>query len=175
MIESLFPVHDEMLGAATFSDCGLYRYRLSRIWSDDLTPRLACFLMLNPSTADAVTPDPTIRKCIGFAKRWGLDGISVVNLFAYRATLPADMRRAADPVGSENDRHVLEAVAAAETVVCAWGPNGTHRGRDRRVLEMIRGICRPVALRLTKDGHPWHPLMAAYSWVPVDFSKGGAR
>lgn len=162
-------------GGAIISNCGQYRYTLARHWSDVARPRIACFVMLNPSTADAMKDDPTIKKCIGFAQRWGLDGISVVNLFAFRATLPADMRRAVDPIGPDNDRYIVEEVNSAERVICAWGPNGTHQGRDKQVLSMVRSRCLPICLKLTKDGHPWHPLMASYGWPIVDFKSGVAN
>ena len=89
-----------MKKGATISECGLYRYSLTRVW-DDVLP-MCIFVMLNPSTADADIDDPTIRRCINFAKREGCGSLMVVNLFAYRATSPADMKAAVDPIGSGN-------------------------------------------------------------------------
>lgn len=164
--------------SAVISDCGGYRYRLARQWSDTLP--IAAFIMLNPSTADASVDDPTIRKCMGFAHRWGMGGIVVGNLFAFRATKPEDMKRAGAPTGPDNWRH-LEAICrqASEPrdlacggivrtqkpgrIICAWGVNGSHQGRDREFLARCRdwGV-RPRALRLTKSGAPEHPLYVPY-------------
>lgn len=107
---------------AIISDCGRYRYQLGRTWSDG---PIARFIMLNPSTADATEDDPTIRRCISFAKREGAGAISVVNLFAFRATKPADMMKATDPIGPENNDHLREWVGHefgfAKLVIAAWG------------------------------------------------------
>lgn len=113
--------------------------------------------MLNPSTADAERDDPTIRRCASFARAWGLGGMTVVNLFALRATDPARLRRARDPIGRDNDRHIAEAAAGADRVVVAWGVHGTLRDRDRAVLALLAGA-RPRCLGLTRGGHPRHPL-----------------
>lgn len=140
--------------AATISPCGLYRYRLSRRWSSGPT---CVFVMLNPSTADARHDDPTIRRCIGFAKREGCGSLVVVNLFAFRATSPADMKAATDPVGLENDEHITRAMVDADgPVIAAWGAHGSYRGRDGhvRLLTDVPLSC----LSLTKSGAPGHPL-----------------
>jgi hypothetical protein len=143
-----------MKNAALFSPCGAYRYRLSRAWADGPT---AAFVMLNPSTADATKDDPTIRRCIGFAKREGCGGLVVVNIFAFRATSPADMRAADDPIGPDNDEHIMDALVDADgPVVAAWGSLGSYRGRDHdvRLLTDVPLWC----LGLTKAGAPRHPL-----------------
>lgn len=142
---------------AHISPCGLYRYRLTREWSD--TAPLP-FVMLNPSTADADLDDPTIRRCMGFARREGAGGIVVVNQFAFRATDPDALRTAADPHGPENDAALAEAAreaaAAGMPIVCAWG---THGGRSNRHITIIQASgVRLVCLGVTKDGHPRHPL-----------------
>ena len=95
-----------MKSDAVISDCGKYRYRLTRKWGYG---RPCGFIMLNPSTADALHDDPTIRRCVGFAKAWGCGALIVVNLFAVRATSPREMMRADDPVGPENKEHVQRA------------------------------------------------------------------
>lgn len=144
----------EASSAALLSDDGLYRYWLTRRWAEG--PR-ALFVMLNPSTADAQVDDPTIRRCVGFAKGCGCGSLVVVNLYAYRATSPADMLAAADPVGPECDRWIE---SWAERVdgprVVAWGANA----RPARVAE-FRYLTQPHefdALGVTKDGQPRHPL-----------------
>lgn len=152
---------------AIISHCETYRYRLWRYWSD--RPPLV-FIMLNPSTADAQQDDPTIRKCIGFAKRYAYGGIEIVNLFAYRATKPAQLRAMGYPVGPENDAHIRTVLTAhaipIDNVICAWGAHANgHRGaqRAREVLSMVRNSgVRPRAIEFTKDGTPAHPLMLPY-------------
>ena len=153
---------------AVISDCLTFRYRLWRLWDDD-KPRVT-FAMLNPSKAAAVLDDPTIRKCVGFAQRLGYGGIEVVNLFAYRATDPADLRRAGFPVGPENDAHILAACTSATDVICAWGANAEHpaaapRARAFRHLLSLRPV-RMLTLATTRAGTPSHPLMLPYSCAP---------
>lgn len=147
-----------MIKDAYISEDDIYRYSLSRDWNEEFPMML--FIMLNPSTADAVVDDPTIRRCIGFAEREDMGGIEVVNLFAFRATDPKDMKSAADPVGPENDTVIRQALMEAETVVCAWGAHGNHQGRSQAVLDLIRGEGhKPLSLGpLTKGGQPRHPL-----------------
>lgn len=154
--------------SAVISDCGLYRYQLRRRWGGG--PSLP-FIMLNPSTADANNDDPTIRRCIGFAKSRNFGGILVVNLFAFRATSPVDMKRATDPVGRDNNIYLLGAMANADIddvpVIAAWGTHGNHRNRANEVMALAD---RPLwCLGTTKDGHPKHPLYvpADAPWVPM--------
>lgn len=157
---------------AEISACGKYRYRLSRRWGDG---PMATFIMLNPSTADAEVDDPTIRKCMGFARRWGMDGIFVGNLFAVRATKPADMMRAEDPVGPENERHLHHmcheagARGTGGVLICAWGANGGHMRQDQTFLGWCESTWQvwPKALRLTSKGMPEHPLYVPYDVTPV--------
>lgn len=150
---------------ACVSACGLYRYWLTRVW-DEALPQV-CWVMLNPSTADATEDDPTVRRCLGFARSWGCGGIAVVNLFAFRATDPRALRRAKAPVGPENDRHIAEQ-AEGRRVVAAWGTGGNYLGRDREVLTLLRVLGRPVeCLRLSAGGHPCHPLYLPASLRPV--------
>ena len=142
---------------AVLSADGLYRYRLWRIW-DDLRP-LMVWVMLNPSTADADVDDPTIRKCMSFAKAHRHGGIIVVNLFAWRATDPKALPTVTDPIGPENDEHIHWAVKAPlmATVVAAWGANKFAAKRAARVKTMIRGYGRPLHC-FRQTATPWHPL-----------------
>jgi hypothetical protein len=157
-------------GDAVISDCGRYRYLLTR--QVGTGARVAVFIMLNPSTADATNDDPTIRRCVGFARRWECGRLAVLNLFAVRATDPADMKRARDPVGPENkvwfDR--ILRTRRLGRVVCAWGVHGAHREQDRAVLGWLEryGI-RPRVLGTTVEGHPRHPLYLPYAAKPVPF------
>lgn len=91
---------------AYFSPCRKYRYSLWREWDATAETKHEGYAMivgLNPSTADEIHDDPTIRKCINFAQAWGYRALCMTNLFAYRATKPNVMRAAAEPVGPEND------------------------------------------------------------------------
>jgi hypothetical protein len=144
---------------AVISGCGLYRYTLHRP-SEVLYPErsTAAFVMLNPSTADATQDDPTIRRCRGFARGWGCAGLTVLNLYALRSTNPAELWKAADPVGPENDDYLRRMAREYGDVVCAWGGNA----KPDRVAAFLR-IMEGAAARLwclgnTKDGSPRHPL-----------------
>ena len=115
---------------------GQYRYLLWRYWGE--AKRLV-WVLLNPSTADARQDDPTIRRCVGFAKGWGYDGIQVVNLFAYRATDPRELKAVVDPVGPRNDEFIERAARGHEMVVVAWGANGGLHGRGATMLRHLQG------------------------------------
>lgn len=153
---------------AYISPCGLYRYSLWRQWAPG--PQVM-FVGLNPSTADATLDDPTIRRCIGFARAWGYGGLMMTNLFAWRATAPRDMMAAADPVGPDNDRVLQIAHAKAAITVAAWGAHGTFLSRHGAVRAMLP---RLHCLRLTKDGHPGHPLYLPASLQPVEWIVSSA-
>jgi hypothetical protein len=154
------------LATATFDASRRYRFRLSRVWDPD-RPRF-CFVMLNPSTADALILDPTVRRCAGFASAWGAGALEVTNVFALRSTNPAALKRIDDPVGPGNDGAILAAALAADQVICAWGTHATHLGRHTAIRELLRGAgIAPAALRLTKQGLPGHPLYLPRSTTPI--------
>lgn len=141
---------------AVFSPCGTWRYLLWRCWSEigHGLPRVA-FVGLNPSTADESVDDPTIRRCIGFAKRWGFGGLTMLNAYAFRATDPADMKRARDPVGPGHDEFLKHAAKAVDAIVAAWGVH-CEPYRAAKVCQLLdRSI---ECLGKTKDGKPKHPL-----------------
>ena len=156
---------------AVLSECGTYRYRLERAWSDD--PR-DVWLMLNPSTADATLDDPTIRRCVGFSRRWGAGGIVVANLYALRATDPAELERHPDPVGPANDAHIADVVQHAwrdgARIVCAWGAHPFAASRALDVAEGLRDML-PVCLGTTRSGAPRHPLYVRADVVPVRWTS----
>lgn len=155
---SVYPPGVHVGRAAQLSADGLYRYGLVRRWG--MGPP-ATFVMLNPSTADAEQDDPTIRRCITFARAMGAGALHVLNLYAYRATKPADLWRAEDPVGPENDsyltRHALACRAQGRPLIAAWG---AHAKPDRvaAVLELPGMAAALTALGVTKAGAPRHPL-----------------
>ncbi len=144
---------------ALIDPTGKYRYFLSRKWAQDRGR--ACFIMLNPSTADAEKDDSTIRRCIWFAKSLGCGSLYVVNLFAFRATNPRELLRTSDPVGPENDKHIKWAVGRSNYIIAAWGvekPNYTRRAAVVRGLLAKEGK-QIHCFGMTKNGCPRHPLM----------------
>ena len=126
--------------------------------------------MLNPSTADAVRDDPTIRRCIAFARAWGYERLTVTNLFAFRTPSPRVLRSADDPIGPENDEYLTRAAAEADGTVCAWGIHGALRSREAEVLGLLQER-RLVHLGLTRDGHPRHPLYVGGATVPLAYEN----
>lgn len=140
--------------SAEFSPCRKYRYSLTRIWDRSLG--LCQFIGLNPSTADEVENDPTVRRCINYAKDWGYGGLIMSNIFAFRATDPKVMKAQADPVGPENDMWLLDDYGRANCTVAAWGTHGSLNNRSAEVIELLSGCFH--CLGLTKHGFPKHPL-----------------
>lgn len=138
--------------SAVLSPCRLSRYELWRQWGDSPT---CVFIGLNPSTADEMNDDPTIRRCIGYAKRWGYGSLCMLNLFAFRATQPKDMMAAKDPLGPDNVDTLLARTAEAGIVIAAWGKDGAFQGWGRQVVKMIPKL---HCLKLNQDGSPAHPL-----------------
>lgn len=180
------PPEKYVASGARISACGRYRYKLWREWRGTHDPKhwrwlgakdgagaelgdplSVLFVMLNPSTADAEVDDATIRKCVGFAKRWRYERMEVVNLFAYRTTSPRDLFAAkasgGDIIGAENQHCTQEMVADAGMIVCAWGGHG--HGHEFHIEE-VRGWLgdKPqYHLGLTRAGHPRHPLYVPYT------------
>lgn len=153
---------------AIFSPCRLYRYRLERdLGAIGATRGAVAFVMLNPSTADATENDPTIRRCIGYARAWGFARLIVGNAYAWRSTDPAGLWTAPDPVGPDNTRHLEQIARDAELVVCAWGANCKPARADAARLAIVRGGRYPHALKLTKAGVPGHPLYLKADLVPL--------
>lgn len=154
---------------AAFSECRRYRYRLWRYWDRSKPP--LCFLMLNPSTADDLSNDPTVERCQRRALAMGYGGLEVVNIFAFRSTDPSALYTLDDPVGPENDRAILDACQLAGMVICAWGNHGRElNGRSAIVRAMLEeaGIA-PFALAVNSSGEPKHPLYVSYEKEPEPF------
>ena len=159
--------------SAVFSKCGLYRYELRRQWAHGET---VCFIGLNPSTADATKDDPTIRRCIRFARDWGCSGLVMVNIFAYKSTKPVSMFEAAKPksilgsggvdiVGSENDDYIHNAIMKSKITIAAWGNHG-----DTAHAQELANKYDLHCLGLNKTGTPKHPLYVKAETVPMPFS-----
>lgn len=171
---------------ARISSCGEFRYLLWREWrgthdpknwrwfgekdgagNEYGEPRTCLFVMLNPSTADGEKDDPTIRRCVGFAKAWKYERLEVVNLFAYRATKPRDVlarqNARGEIIGLHNSGIMDRAAQEAGLIVCAWGANATSLDPTNDHVETVRGWLRDrpmFALGFTKDKQPRHPLYA---------------
>jgi len=154
-----------MKRSALFSPDRSYRYDLWRTWDD--AKRTVVFIGLNPSTANENEDDATVRRCIAFAATWGYGSLCMLNLFAYCATDPAQMKRAADPIGASNNGHILDVLGGAGLSIAAWGVHGEHLGRDRELLRLIPW--RLHCLGMTKDGHPRHPLYLSKLSRPAVF------
>lgn len=143
--------------SAIFSEDRRFRYALIRRW--DIGRSCVGFIGLNPSTADEVVNDPTVRRCIGFAKSWGYGGLLMLNAFAFRATDPAVMKAEPDPVGPGNDEALVKYAGLASLVVAAWGVHGAWMNRGTKVREILDAAgVRLHVLGLTVAGHPKHPL-----------------
>ena len=145
-----------MIRKATISECGKYRYTLTRQW--DYSKPLLCWIMLNPSMADANIDDPTIRRCIDFSTKWGYGGLYVVNLFALRSVNPAELLKVHDPIGPENNFTIIQFLKWP--IIAAWGAWGAYKNRDKHVSELLAGA-DIKCLGMTKMGQPKHPLYIA--------------
>lgn len=171
--------------SAIFSDCRRWRYTLRIVW-DEAKP-LCQFIGLNPSTADEIKDDPTLRRCKGFCRQWGFGGLIMTNLFAYRATEPEDMKAfAGDPVGEAiprgafteltqfdnlNDYYLWTVAEECTQTIAAWGVHGAFRDRAVDVMELFEDFSLPMyCLGCTQDGHPKHPLYLSKNLKPIAFT-----
>ena len=151
---------------AILSDDRRYRYVLWRDVPSIDGCRALLFVGLNPSTADESENDPTIRRCMGFAERWGYSRLLMVNLFAYRATKPKVLHDELDPVGPENDRWLRQAIDVADFTLAAWGNNGLWGDRHEQVKAMLKD---PHCLGRTKQDAPRHPLYVPRNQDAIPF------
>lgn len=147
---------------AIFSPCRKYRYALWREW-DMLNSSYAMFIGLNPSTADETQDDPTIRRCVDYAKRWGYGALCMTNLFAWRDTKPVDMMKEENPIGDDNDKWIHTLAAHANIVIASWGKHGCHLDRATEVRMLVTSL---NYLHLNQDGSPAHPLYLKSSLTP---------
>jgi hypothetical protein len=173
-VNSLFDSLDGIsIDTAEFSPCGVYRYTLTRNWSEG--PCIG-WLLFNPSVATAELNDHTIRKTIGFSKRWGFGRLIILNLYAVRNTDPrAVTRMGVSAIGPMNDYWILKSIGQASELVCAWGCAQHAPEIDSRIdylLTSIRDKFPDAPMRCLgyrKDGHPRHPLMIGYDTERVEF------
>ena len=147
-----------------------YRYLLGRDLGQGA--RRVGFVMLNPSTASHEVDDPTIRKCMGFARRWDASELLVANCYAYRATDPKALRHAADPVGALNEKALVSLARHCDFIVCSWGRHARERGVfTGKLLAEAGADLRCLALN--RDGSPKHPLYCAYD-SPAGYATNGS-
>ena len=151
---------------AKLSDCRNYRYALWRTW--DQSKPYVMFVGLNPSTADETTDDPTLTRCINYAKSWDYGGVCMANLFAFRATEPAVMKAALDPVGVENDSWLIKLAESSGIVIAAWGNDGSFVGRAQQVKSLLPNM---FCLKINKSGEPAHPLYQKAMLKPIVFNS----
>lgn len=165
---------DSVDTGAIFSPCGKYRYRLWRKWKEGKT---LLALMLNPSTADQSSNDPTVERMERRARRMsGYGQLVVANIFAFRATEPEDMKAEPEPVGPENNLAIIQAATEADMIIAGWGNHGDHLNRSseiRKLLQDCGAADKTFALRFTGKGEPGHPLYVKYEVKPVPLFKKG--
>lgn len=167
-------VEDGVWSEAVYSDCERYRYALTRTWASD-SPRLT-WVMLNPSTADERRNDPTIERCQRRTVALGFGAMRIANLFAWRATDPKALKKAASPEGADNAKALEQAFSWADTVILGWGVHGAHRDAGPRLLVSLRRRRKPIwHLGLTQAGHPRHPLYVSYGTEPMPLVQPSER
>ena len=154
---------------AIFDGNGTFRLSLTRHWDMEEKQRIL-FIMLNPSTANAETDDPTIRRCVNFAKSWGYGGIEVVNLFALISSDPTKLLTTTNSIGTNNDLVILNAASRAGKIIVAWGAFGVARVRGEDVLKLLYEY-DIFCLGKTKAGHPKHPLYLRNDLNPMIYRE----
>ena len=162
--------------SAFLSDCKKYRYSLTRTW-DENKP-IVLFIMLNPSTADGVVDDPTIRRCKVFAEDWGYGGLYVGNLYPFRAKEPTNLLLAENPLGKLNGDYIKMMALNSELIICAWGNSGIVKKLQKRFPDY-----KPLAdlnrhlhyLELSMDGTPKHPLYLKAELMPIKYETKSCR
>lgn len=155
---------------AIFDPTKKYRYSLMRVWDSGQLGKIV-WIMLNPSTADDKIDDPTIRRCMGFSRRWGYRIMEITNIFALRSTDPKLLYTDEDPVGPANDDYIRAACHSAALVMCAWGTHGDLRDRGRYVSHSLLGLQPLHCLGTTGGGFPRHPLYVRADQQWVEFPR----
>ncbi|MFL5350908.1 MAG: DUF1643 domain-containing protein [Hyalangium sp.] len=153
---------------AIFSPCRTWRYLLWRYW--DRSKPICAFIGLNPSTADETQDDPTVRRCIRFAKDWGYGALWMLNAYAFRATDPRDLKQVMGgmgAIGPQTDTYLQQAAVNCGIVIAAWGAHCPGSRQDE-IRAMFAGAGKPLyLLGQTKDGCPRHPLYLRADTQPV--------
>jgi len=149
---------------AEFSDCEKYRYSL-RIPFNYNAPALMV-IGLNPSTATELVLDPTLTRCVHFAKDWGYGTLIMTNLFSYRATDPEVMKEQPEPIGTGNDTALIKYSKEASLILAAWGNHGAFLNRSSHVIDLLKDV-HLQCLKVTNEGHPIHPLYQTKDSTPI--------
>ena len=157
-----------MKKSAQFSPCKTYRYCLTRQWDQNLP--FVNFIGLNPSIANASVDDPTIKKCIGYAKAWGYGGLIMTNLFAFVSSDPECLfQYQGDKIGPDNDKYLKKGYGAAEKTIAAWGNRGTYNCRAQKVRSFLGDL---YCLKMNTTGQPCHPLYQPKNMLPIKLVEG---
>lgn len=171
MITRDHTAEDGTVSRAIYTDCERYRYVLTRTWNHQ-DRRRAVFIGLNPSTATEYQNDPTVARCINYAKSWDFDSMTMLNAFAFRSTDPKGLKSIADPVGLKNDHYIRKETDAAALVVLCWGTHAAHLNRGEKLLAKLKDWQRTLScLKVTKHGFPSHPLYLKSSLQPILFEQ----
>lgn len=152
-------MNDTVIGAE-FSPCRKYRYVLWRIWDKQL-PKVM-FIGLNPSTANEITDDPTIRRVKSMAKNWGFGGVYMTNLFSFVTAYPDELLKCPDPING-NDLWLHKVASLCSEIIFAWGNFKEAQERSKKIIEMFP---KAKCLQINKNGSPKHPLYVAGNTVP---------
>lgn len=162
---------NKMMKSATLSPCMKYRYSLSRVWNYDKP--IYGFIGVNPSTADAIKDDPTVKKWIGFTERWDGGGFHVCNAFGYRATDVNELKTVEDPIGEDNMVFVENIMDQCDIIVPCWG----NKTKVPKVLwnqfDVIHSLLdqyshKPImCFGTNKSGCPKHPAYLSYEKTPL--------
>lgn len=154
---------------AVFDKTRLYRYRLWRHWNP--VDGFVLWVALNPSTADAVDDDPTVTRMMGFAHAWGYGGLELINLFALRSTSPLVLYSHPNPIGPDNDIHILDQVGKASRIIAAWGNHGALRQRSAHVVRLVAATGRTLECLGVNERtkQPRHPLYLRGDLQPVPY------
>lgn len=147
-----------------FSECLTYRYMVKRTWDAQLPT--AMFIGLNPSETDGTDDNPTITRCLNFARHWGYGSVYLANLFAYRATQPQDMKTAQHPVGADNNAWLRQLATESAIIIAAWGNDGTHLQRSAEVRQLLPTL---HCLKINQSGEPAHPLYQKATATPIPY------
>lgn len=126
------------------------------------------FIGLNPSTADESINDPTIRRCINYAKDWGYGAMIMANIFAYRSTDPKGLKEVSDPIGPENDASIIKIAWEAAVVVLCWGGHGKYLNRGNTIVQLLKDKV-PLKCIEVGNGFPKHPLYLKKDLAPIPF------
>ena len=162
---SLFIDNNSIYSGAEFSKCRKYRYTLWRTWDESIQKLL--FIGLNPSTADEINDDPTMRRCIRFSKDLGYGGFIMANIFAYRSTNPEKLKIVKDPIGDKNNYWIKKLDQEAGLTIAAWGTHGEYLNRGKEIMELLDNL---YCLRKTKGGFPAHPLYLPSFLKPIKYT-----